>query len=63
MLSVNFRPRSELSLVLRLKSLFAIPPGAAAIEIISNVRGADHRHVLTITVRNRNVKYSTNFLI
>ena len=63
MLSVDFRPRGKLGLIFRLESLFAIPPGAAAIEIISNVRGADHGHVLTIAVRNRDVKDSTNFLI
>jgi hypothetical protein len=63
MLSMDFRPRGELGLVLRLESLFAIPPGAAAIEIISNIRGADHGHLLTTAVRNRKVKYSTNFLI
>ena len=63
MLSMDFRPRCKLGLILRFEALFAIPPGAAAIEIIANVRGADHRHVFTIAARNRKVKYSTIFLI
>jgi hypothetical protein len=56
-------PRCQFGLILRLETLFAIPPGAAAIEIISNVRGAYHRHILTTGCRLRKFKYSTNFLI
>ena len=44
-LPVDFSPGYKFSLVLRLESLLAVPPGAAAIEIISNVRGTDDRHV------------------
>jgi hypothetical protein len=42
-LAVDFGPSCKFSLILGLKALFAIPPGAAAIKIISNVRGADDR--------------------
>jgi len=63
MLTVDFGPCYELGLILRLNPLFAIPPGAAAIKIISNIRGADHGHLLTTEFRIRSVKYSTNFLL
>ena len=45
MLAVDLGPGGEFRLIFRLESLFAIPPSAAAIEVISNVRGADNRHV------------------
>jgi len=61
--AMDLCPGSEFRLVLRLESLFAIPPGAAAIEIISNVRRADDRHIFTTGYRLRKIKYSTNFLI
>ena len=77
MLAVDFGPCRELGLIFGLKALLAIPPGAAAIEIISNVRGTDNGHLLTTEFRLRKVtkcrkskvtrqargKYSTNFLI
>jgi hypothetical protein len=45
MLLMEFGPCREFDLILGFDSLLAIPPGAAAIEIISNVRGADNRHI------------------
>ena len=63
MLSMDFRPCRELGLVFRLKSLLAIPPGTAAVKIISNVRGADYRHVFSPLRQGKKGKYSTNFLI
>ena len=62
MLFVNFGPRRELGLIFRLDPLFSIPPGAAAVEIISNIGGADHSHI-SPPVRVREIKYSTNFLV
>jgi hypothetical protein len=44
MLAVDFGPCGELGLILRFEALFLVPPGAAAVEIISNVRGADDWH-------------------
>jgi len=43
-LAVDFGPGRKFGLILGLKSLFFVPPGAAAVEIISNVRGADDSH-------------------
>jgi hypothetical protein len=63
MLAVDLGPGGKLGLVLGFKPLFTIPPGAAAIQIISNVRGADYGHLLTTEFRLRKIKYSTNFLI
>ena len=45
---VEFGPRREFSLVLRFHALFAIPPGAAAIEVGSNIRSADNGHGVSI---------------
>ncbi len=35
---------SQLGAVIRFDALFAIPPGAAAVEVIPDIRGADDRH-------------------
>jgi hypothetical protein len=50
MLSMDLCPGGELGLVFGLKSLLAIPPGAPAIEIITDVRRADNWHVSTLGV-------------
>ena len=57
MLAVDFGPGRELSLVLGLKSLFFVPPGAAAIKVISNVRRADDSHFspLSLDVRRLSI--------
>jgi hypothetical protein len=52
----------HLGLVLRFKAFLTIPPGAATVEVIANVRGADNGHTCT-TKFSVKVKYSTNFLI
>jgi hypothetical protein len=44
MLAVDFGPGGKFGLILRLEALFFIPPGAATVEIISNVRRADDSH-------------------
>ena len=44
MLAVEFSSGCEFGLVLRFKALLAIPPGAAAIEIIPNIRRTDDWH-------------------
>jgi hypothetical protein len=41
---VEFGPSGEFGLILGFQSLFAIPPGAAAVEVISNIRRSDYRH-------------------
>jgi hypothetical protein len=50
MLPVDLCTGRELGLVFRLESLFSIPPGAPAIQIISNVRRADNWHFSTLSV-------------
>ena len=44
MLAMEGRPRAEFGLVGGFHALFAVPPGAAAIEIGSNFGGADGSH-------------------
>jgi hypothetical protein len=44
MLAVDFGSGCEFGLVLGFKSLLAVPPGAAAIEVIPNIRRADDCH-------------------
>ena len=44
MLLVEFRPSREFGLVLGLDSLFAVPPCAAAVEIVSDVGSASNGH-------------------
>ena len=44
MLAVEFGPSYEFGLVLGFESLPAIPPGAAAVQVVANVRRADDGH-------------------
>ncbi len=63
MLAVDFGPGGKLSLVLGFESLLFVPPGAATVEIVSDVRGADDRHTLSPQRFSYwKGKYSTNFL-
>jgi hypothetical protein len=43
-LAVDFGPEGKFGLILGFKSLFFVPPGAATIEIISNIRRAYNSH-------------------
>jgi len=43
-LAMDFSPGRKFGFVLGLESLFFVPPGAAAVEVISNIGGADHGH-------------------
>jgi hypothetical protein len=44
MFMMEFGSGHKVRFVLGFDALLAVPPGAAAIEIIPNVRGADDRH-------------------
>jgi len=46
-LAVDFGPGRKFGPILRLKSLLAIPPGAPAVEIVSNIRRADDSHIFS----------------
>ena len=62
MLAVDLGPGGKLGLILRFESLLAVPPGAATVEIVSNVRRADNGHGSPQNFAVK-AKYSTNFLI
>ncbi len=46
-LTVDFGPRGKLCLVLGFESLLAVSPGAATIQVVSDVRRADDGHGFT----------------
>jgi hypothetical protein len=48
-------PSRKLGLVLGFQSLFAVPPGAPAVKIISNIRGADDRHISPFHVEKESI--------
>jgi hypothetical protein len=42
--AVDFRSCGKLGLILGLKALRFVPPGAATVEIVTDIRRADHWH-------------------
>jgi hypothetical protein len=44
MLLMELGPGGQFGTIIRFDTLFAIPPGAAAVEVIPNIRRADDRH-------------------
>jgi hypothetical protein len=55
MLVVELGPRRQFGPVLGFQSLLAIPPGAPAVQVISNIRGADDRHSSPFRVEKESI--------
>ena len=73
MLAVEFSSSCEFGLVLGFKSLLAVPPGAAAIKVIPNIRRADdwhfsplrtlHLHLHVICLANHAGEHTKSFAV